>query len=106
MTQLLQQWHILGLTIGLATFFIIGIFHPIVVKFHYYFGVGCWWWFLILGICAGAASVAVDNVMLSTLLGVLAFSAMWTVKEIFDQEKRVEKGWFPANPKRAAKKKK
>ena len=30
-----------GLAVGLATFLIIGVFHPIVIKSEYYFGVRC-----------------------------------------------------------------
>lgn len=70
------------------------------IKCHYYFGTGCWWWFLVVGIAALAASVAVGDVMWSSLLGVFAFSSFWTIKEVFEQEQRVRKGWFPSNPKR------
>ena len=38
--------------------------------------------------------------LLFTILGVIAFSSFWSIKEVFDQRKRVEKGWFPENPKR------
>ena len=45
-----------GLLLGVATFVVIGIFHPIVIKTHYYFGTRPWWVFLLLGIgCAVAA---------------------------------------------------
>ena len=40
--ELLTQWHFEGLLIGLATFLIIGVFHPLVIKGEYYFGVRCW----------------------------------------------------------------
>ena len=46
----LQNHNLLGLIIGLCTFLIIGIFHPIVIKAEYHFGTRCWWWFLVLGI--------------------------------------------------------
>ena len=39
-----------GPLIGLATFLIIGLFHPIVVKTEYYSGTRFWWLFLIVGI--------------------------------------------------------
>lgn len=89
-----------GLVIGLATFLIIGVFHPIVVKAEYYWGVRCWWIFLLAGIGGIAGSVLVNDIAASALLGVFAFTCMWTIKELFDQRKRVAKGWFPANPKR------
>ncbi len=58
---------------------------------------------MLLGVVALAGSVAVGDVLWSSLLGVFAFSSFWTVKEIKEQEERVRKGWFPANPKRAGK---
>ncbi|MDE5687765.1 MAG: DUF4491 family protein [Paramuribaculum sp.] len=103
MTELLSSYHLLGLFIGLCTFLIIGLFHPVVIKCHYYFGTGCWWWFVVLGVICAAISVVVEDVVWSTLLGVVAFSSFWTVREIFDQEKRVRKGWFPRNPARESK---
>ncbi len=98
--QLLQEYHLLGLVIGVSTFLIIGLFHPVVIKCEYYFGTRCWWWFLVLGLVGVGLSIWVENVLWSTLLGVFSFSSFWTIKEIFDQKKRVIKGWFPRNPKR------
>ena len=89
----------LGVVIGAATFLIIGAFHPLVIKGYYYFGKVCRWWFLLLGIICLACSLIVANVLWSTLLGVIGFSALWSIKEIGEQEIRVKKGWFPANPK-------
>ena len=103
MTELLSQSGFLGLTIGLLTFLIIGVFHPIVIKAHYYWGLGCRVWFLVAGIAAAVGSYMVSNVIFSTLLGVLAFTCLWSILEITEQEQRVAKGWFPANPKRRAK---
>ena len=102
--QFLQGYHLLGLVIGVSTFLIIGLFHPVVIKCEYYFGTRCWWWFLLLGLVGVGLSVWIENVLCSTLLGVFSFSSFWTIKEIFDQKKRVEKGWFPRNPKRKYKK--
>lgn len=98
--QFLQDNHLLGLVIGVSTFLIIGLFHPVVIKCEYYFGTKCWWCFLILGLVGIGLSIWVENVLWSTLLGVFSFSSFWTIKEIFDQKKRVKKGWFPRNPKR------
>ena len=95
--------HFDGLLIGIATFLIIGIFHPIVVKAEYYWGTGCWWVFLLIGMAGVGASLMIDNVVLSVLCGVFAFSSFWTIKELFEQKERVKKGWFPKNPKREPK---
>lgn len=89
-----------GLIIGAATFLIIGLFHPIVIKAEYYFGVRCWWAFLLVGLIAAVGALFVEGVVLSTLLGVFAFSSFWSILEIFEQRERVRKGWFPENPKR------
>lgn len=88
-----------GLIIGIATFLIIGIFHPIVIKAEYYFGVGCWWVFLIAGLAGVAGSIFVEGTLLSTLLGVFAFSSFWSIRELFEQRERVRKGWFPKREK-------
>lgn len=102
--EIFSEFNLLGLAIGACTFLIIGIFHPIVIKCEYYFGTGCWWWFLVLGILCLVASMMAEGVFWQAVLGVTAFSSFWTIKEIFDQRKRVEKGWFPRNPKKCAEK--
>lgn len=98
--EFLQENHLLGLIIGLSTFLIIGIFHPIVIKAEYHFGTRCWWWFLVAGIVMIVLTLLVDNVLVSALLGVTGFSCLWSILEVFQQEKRVKRGWFPRNPKR------
>lgn len=87
-----------GIIIGLATFLAIGLFHPLVIKTEYYLGTRCWWMFLVAGILFGAASLLVENVILSTILGVVAFSSFWSIHELFQQKERVRKGWFPEGP--------
>ena len=89
-----------GLLIGIVTFLIIGLFHPVVVKAEYYWGTKCWWIFLVLGILGVIASLFIDSVFVSAICGVFAFSSFWTIKEIFEQEERVQKGGFPRNQKR------
>lgn len=100
LSEHLQHWHLLGPVIGLATFVVIGLFHPIVIKAEYYGGIGTRWYFLAAGLLFLAASVWVADPLWSSLLGVTAFSSFWSIREVIDQRKRVEKGWFPANPKR------
>jgi hypothetical protein len=100
MIEFLTLHNLMGLAIGISTFFIIGVFHPIVVKAEYHLGTGCWWIFLVCGIIFVILSVTVSSLFISTLAGVIAFSCFWSVLEIFEQTKRVSKGWFPSNPKR------
>ncbi|RRD57443.1 DUF4491 family protein [Tannerella forsythia] len=104
MTEFLTTYNLWGLTTGISTFLIIGLFHPIVIKTEYYFGTACWWVFLIAGLILTGVSIMLDHIFLSTLAGVVAFSCFWSIIEIFEQAQRVEKGWFPANPKRRKKK--
>ena len=89
-----------GVAIGIATFLVIGLFHPLVIKAEYYIGVRSWWLFLLLGIVTGVASLLVHNLIVSIILGVVAFSSFWSIGEVFEQRKRVQKGWFPKNPNR------
>lgn len=98
--EFIVTYNLTGLVIGVCTFLIIGLFHPVVIKCEYYFGTRCWWVFLILGIAGIAGALWVRNVLGSSLLGVFAFSSFWTILEIFEQKGRVKKGWFPMNPKR------
>ena len=90
----LNDYHLSGLVIGICTFLIIGLFHPIVVKAEYYWGTKCWWIFLLLGIGGIIASLCTENILIASLLGVFAFSSFWTIKEIFEQEDRVKKAGF------------
>ena len=81
----------------------IGLFHPIVIKAEDYFGTRCWWVFLLVAIVCIAGSLFTAAAIPSTVLGVVAFSSLWSILELFKQRKRVEKGWFPKNPNRKEK---
>lgn len=45
-----------GLLVGLSTFLIIGLFHPLVVKAEYYMGVRSWILFALAGVLFAIAS--------------------------------------------------
>ncbi|HOI27016.1 MAG TPA: DUF4491 family protein [Paludibacteraceae bacterium] len=96
----IETYHLSGLLVGLVLFLIIGLFHPLVIKGEYYFGVKCWWVFLVLGIVFSLLSVMIENNTLSILMGAVAFSSFWSIGEVFEQRKRVEKGWFPKREKK------
>lgn len=89
-----------GIIIGAAVFFSIGICHPITIKLEYYFGRKGWWGFFIPGVICTVISLLLDNYIASTIVAAFAFSCFWGIGEVFKQEKRVLKGWFPENPKR------
>ena len=87
-----------GIIVGLATFLIIGVFHPIVIKAEYYLGTKCWWMFLLAGIILVGVSLMIGNLVISTIVGVTAFSSFWSILELMQQKERVKKGWFPKGP--------
>lgn len=105
------MYYIVGILTGLAAFLTIGVCHPIVIKCEYHFGKGCWPVFAVVGVlfCIFSALTGLwikdptVHYLLSTVFGVMAFSAFWSIRELFEQEERVRKGWFPANPKRRGK---
>ncbi len=71
-----------GILVGIGSFAIIGIFHPIVIKTEYHF---------------------ISNIAISSLMSVLGFTLFWSIKELFEQEVRVSKGWYPKKPKKQSK---
>lgn len=98
--NIIETYHLGGLLLGIITFFTIGLFHPIVIKAEYYFGVKCWWCFLLCGILFGVGSFFFNSVFISSIMGVVSCSCFWSILEVFEQRNRVRKGWFPKNPKR------
>ena len=72
-----------GIIVGAAVFLSIGICHPAVIKMEYHLGKQRWWLWLV-----------------ATIIGGFAFSCLWAIHEMFLQEKRVLRGWFPENPAR------
>lgn len=89
-----------GLLLAVCTFLIIGICHPIVIKTEYYFGTRPWIVFLLIGLGCLVAALFIGSLFWSAVCGVTGASFLWAIGELFDQKKRVEKGWFPMNPKR------
>lgn len=100
MLEFIETYNLTGLAVGLATFLIIGLFHPLVVKAEYYIGTRSWILFLILGIAAGVISLLITDILISVIAGVFSFSSLWSIREVFEQAERVRKGWFPPNPRR------
>lgn len=89
-----------GILVGVVTFLLIGLFHPIVIKAEYYFTKRCWPVFLVAGLVLLLGSLWISDAIVSILAAILGISCLWSIKELFEQEERVKKGWFPANPKR------
>jgi hypothetical protein len=87
-----------GIIIAASTFLAIGIWHPIVIKTEYYWGTRPWVIYLIVGLACVAGALFIENAILSSVVGVFGASALWGIGELFEQKKRVERGWFPKNP--------
>ena len=58
----IDSLHWEGILIGICTFLIIGLFHPVVVKAEYYWGTRCWWIFRPHRFRTGKSDSAVDPV--------------------------------------------
>ena len=89
-----------GILIGAAVFLSIGICHPLVIKMEYRWGKQSWWIWLAAGLIFSTISLFVRNDILSIIIGGFAFCCFWGIHEMFLQEKRVLRGWFPENPQR------
>lgn len=89
-----------GIVIGGIAFLAIGAFHPIVIKAEYYFTYRCWPVFWGAGGACLVASALSSDVIVSCSLAIVGFSSLWSIFELFEQRKRVERGWFPENPAR------
>lgn len=92
--------YFIGIIIAICTFLTIGIWHPIVIKTEYYWGTRPWVVYLVVGVGCIVGALFIENTLLSAIVGVFGASALWGIGELFSQKKRVEKGWFPMNPKR------
>ncbi|MDR0436717.1 MAG: TonB-dependent receptor [Bacteroidales bacterium] len=79
MSEFIETYRLTGIIIGITAFLIIGIFHPLVVKGKCYFGVKCWWVFLLLGIGGfSAQATELDTVRRFDLEGVVISSTKET----------------------------
>ncbi len=87
-----------GIAIGFGTFLLIGLLHPVVIKTEYHVGTKAWPLFLVSGLVCLCLAVFSSLPVLSALLAVLGFSLLWSIRELFEQEQRVGRGWFPRNP--------
>ena len=88
-----------GVIVGAAALLVIGAFHPLVIWCEYLFTQRIWPVFLITGLLCMLAALLLQG-LFSILLGLLSASCLWSIRELKEQTKRVERGWFPQNPKR------
>lgn len=89
-----------GLILGLFMLLCIGLGFWWVIKLEYYLGAGIWKAVLSLGILICLASLFMPDFTSAALLGIFGGSVIWGATELPGQAERVERGLFPANPKR------
>ena len=90
-----------GIIVGLISLAIIGLWHFIVIKGEYLLGKRrCILIFAIIGFIFICVSMLTDNTEISVLLALFGFSALWGIREVVEQERRVAKGWFPKRNKK------
>jgi hypothetical protein len=85
---------------GGGTVLTIGFCHILVMKGEYYWGIRWWPALLFGGSFLILVSLLIDDTFLCGGFGILGFSLLWSIYELFKQKERVKKGWFPKNPKR------
>jgi len=94
-----MSFNLQGIFVGAASLFIIGAFHPIVIKCEYYFTEKVWPVFLLAGLGFLTGSLFTRG-MVSLILGLVGVACLWSILELKEQTRRVERGWFPKNPRR------
>ena len=88
-----------GVVVCAASLLVIGAFHPLVICCEYRFTQRVWPMFLIAGLLFLCGALFVQG-LISIVLGLLGAGCLWSIRELKEQAKRVERGWFPKNPKR------
>ena len=89
-----------GFILGILTLFIIGLGFIWVIRGERYFGYLWWPYVTGLGILLIAASLFVNSLWVSALLGVFGASLIWGSTELKEQAVRAEIGWYPFNGKK------
>jgi hypothetical protein len=90
----------LGVLLGLATLFVIGLGFVWVIRGEYFFGYLWWPYVMGLGFALIGLSVLVAADWLSALTGVFGASLIWGSTELRDQAVRAELGWYRFNPRK------
>ena len=91
-----------GLWTGAGLLIAIGLGFLWVIKIEYALGAGVWPLILAAGLLISAASLFMPTFASSVVLGLLGGTMIWGAGELPDQSRRVERGLFPSNPKRMA----
>ena len=95
-----NKLNITGLIIGGYSFLNIIIARWACIVGEYHFTKKLWIAFLLTGLILLPLSLINSSIIASTIMGITGFTYLWGIHEIIEQEERVNKGWFPKNPKR------
>jgi hypothetical protein len=94
--------NVTGILFGAFTFLAIGLGFVWVIKLEFYVGAHVAWAVAALGAALVLASLFIPGFTPSAILGVIGGTLFWGATELPEQEKRVAKGLFPANPRKQA----
>jgi len=89
-----------GLSVGIATLFIIGLGFIWVIRGERHFGYLWWPYAMGTGILCVLASLLLSNDWVSALLGAIGASFIWGSTELKEQAIRGELGWYPFHNKK------
>ena len=84
-----------GVLVGMWIFIIIIFARWLCIWGEYHFTKKFWIIFLVFGLWAVILSLFIKNIILSTIFSSFGFIFLWGINETIEQQKRVEKGWFP-----------
>ncbi len=89
-----------GVLLGLYMLAVIGLGFVWVIQLEYHIGAHIWKGVLLAGLLVSLASGLLSSFWASALAGILGGSILWGATELPDQEERVRRGLFPANPRK------
>ncbi len=95
-----NELNLSGILVGAASFFIIIFGRWACIAGEYHFTKKIWIVFLLAGIVSVALSLFVENTIFASVLSIFGLTFLWGIHEVIEQEERVNKNWFPRNPKR------
>jgi hypothetical protein len=93
-----------GIFFGLFTVIAIGLGFVWVIKLEYYASAHLAKPVMALGVIMAVISLFIPDFTLAAMIGIVSGTVIWGSTELPDQEERVAKGMFPANPRKRARK--
>ena len=82
---MVNRYELFRFNIGAFMSLVIGAGHILVIKGEYHFGTKLWPIFLTIALSSIIASVYVESELISGILGIIGFTFLYSVYEIFEQ---------------------